>query len=65
MQSAPDGEIVEECMDGHRTPTVTEVGRVQALDGLVNTIEGRQIVVLRRELFFRSGSRGGFLGHEL
>ena len=52
-------------MDGHRTPTVTEVGRVQALDGLVNTIEGRQIVVLRRELFFRSGSRGGFLGHEL
>ena len=65
MQSAPDGEIVEECMDGHRTPKVTEVGRVQALDGLVNTIEGLKIAVSRRELFFRSGWRGGVRGHEL
>ena len=52
-------------MDGHRTPTVTKVGRVQALDGLVNTIEGLKIAVSRRELFFRSGWRPGFLGHEL
>ena len=52
-------------MDGHRTPTVSEVGLAQALNGLVNTNKGLKIAVRRRELFFRSGWRGGFLGHEL
>ena len=52
-------------MGCYQTPTVTEVGLAQALDRLANTIEGRQIAVSRRKLFFRSGWRGGFLGHEL